>query len=175
MPWGLVRLRTFRLSTWVSSVQSWMQVLTRVRGRCVVHRCQNKNPIERLTSGCEWHHAPEAHAQRISGILKKLVSWVETCLRRRRLTFACSRRPWAGVARDGGCRWKSQNRKNVYLSPYVEEVLNLKVIKSFAPELRSRYVFFEFRDSYVLTSWTFNVRFPHSHIWLWYNSPHIDN
>ena len=27
-------------------------------------------------------------------------SRVETCLGRRRLTFACSRRPWAGVARD---------------------------------------------------------------------------
>ena len=36
------------------------------------------------------------------------------------------------------------------LSPYVEEPLNSKVIKSFEPELRSRYVFFEFRDSYVL-------------------------
>ena len=37
-----------------------------------------------------------------------------------------------------GSRWKSQNRKNVYLSPYVEEPLNSKVIKSFVPELRSR-------------------------------------
>ena len=38
-----------------------------------------------------------------------------------------------GAARDGG-RWKSQNRKNVYLSPYVEKPLNSKVIKSFVPE-----------------------------------------
>ena len=37
----------------------------------------------------------------------------------------------------------------MYLSPYVEEPLNSKEIKSFVPELRSRYVFFEFRDSYV--------------------------
>ena len=36
------------------------------------------------------------------------------------------------------------------LSPYVEKPLNSKVIKSFVPELRSRYVFFEFRDSYVV-------------------------
>ena len=79
------------------------------------------------------------------------------------LTFACSRRPWAGVPRDGG-GWKSQNKKNVYLSPYVEEPLNSKVIKSFVPELRSRYVFFEFRDSYVLSLWTFDVRFTHSHL-----------
>ncbi len=38
----------------------------------------------------------------------------------------------------GSGRWKSQNRKNVYLSPYVAEPLNSKVIKSFVPELRSR-------------------------------------
>ena len=40
-----------------------------------------------------------------------------------------------------GGRWKSQNRKNVYLSPYVEEPLKSKVIKSFVPELRSRKCF----------------------------------
>ena len=28
-------------------------------------------------------------------------------------------------------RWKSQNRKNVYLSPYVEEPLNSKVNNKF--------------------------------------------
>ena len=43
LPLGLVRLRTFRFSTWVCSVQTRAQVLTRVRGGCVVHRCQNKN------------------------------------------------------------------------------------------------------------------------------------
>ena len=120
-----------------------MQVLTRTRGGCVVHRCQNKNPIERLTSGCEWRHATEAQAWRIWGILKKSVSRVESCLGRRRLTFACSRGPWAGVARDCGVggRWKSQNRKNVYLSPYIEEPLNSKVIKCFVSELRSRKCF----------------------------------
>ena len=41
----------------------------------------------------------------------------------------------------GGGIWKSQNTKNVYLSPYVEEPLNSKVIKSFVPELRSRKCF----------------------------------
>ena len=45
-----------------------------------------------------------------------------------------------------GCRWKSQNRKIVPLSPYVEEPLNSKVIKSFVPEQRSRRVFFTFQD-----------------------------
>ena len=53
---------------------------------------------------------------------------------------------WLSLARGGlgkvlherGCRWKSQHRKIVYVSPYVEEPLNSKVIKSFVPELRSR-------------------------------------
>ena len=67
-----------------------------------------------------------------------------------------------------GCRWKSQNRKIVSLSPYVEKPLNSKVIKSFVPELRSHYVFFEFRDSYVLSLWTFDMHFTHGRIWLWY-------
>ena len=43
--------------------------------------------------------------------------------------------------RWGGGRWKSQNRKNVYLPPYVEEPLNSKVLKSFVPEPRSRKCF----------------------------------
>ena len=59
----------------------------------------------------------------------KSVSWVETCLGRRRLTFVCSQRPWAGVARDGG-RWKSQNRKNVYLS-FCRRTFKLKGNKKF--------------------------------------------
>ena len=42
----------------------------------------------------------------------------------------------------GGCSWKSQNRKNVYPSPYVEEPFNSKAIKRFVPELGNRYVFF---------------------------------
>ena len=38
-------------------------------------------------------------------------------------------------------RWKSQHRKIVYLSLYVEKPFNSKVIKSFVPELRSRKCF----------------------------------
>ena len=34
--------------------------------------------------------------------------------------------------------------------PYVEKPFNSKLIKSFVPELRSRQVFFVFRDSYVI-------------------------
>ena len=88
------------------------------------------------------------------------VSWVE-------LRPASGEDVWLSLARVGlgqvshemGCRWKSQDRKNVYLSPYVEEPLNSKVIKSFVPEMRSRYVFFEFRDSYVLSIYIYICTF----------------
>ena len=124
-----------------------MQVLTRVRGGCVVHRCQNKNPRERLTSGCEWRHAPEACGG-FWEILKKSVSW---------------------VLRSKEERWLSLARR-AYLFPYVEEPLNSKVIKSFVPELRSRKCFscFEIPMFYVYMLWTVYVRFTPSHIWRWY-------
>ena len=87
-----------------------------------------------------WRHAPEA--RRVLGIWSKLVE-LRLDTGREGLTFACLRRPWAGVARDGGGggRWKSQNRKIVPLSLYVEKPLNAKAIKSFVPELRSRKCF----------------------------------
>ena len=46
------------------------------------------------------------------------------------------------------------------LSPYVEEPLNSKVIKSFVPEQRSRQVLFVFRDSYVLCYMYMNIICP---------------
>ena len=79
--------------------------------------------------------------QRILGILKKSVE-LSLAVRRRRVTFTCSPRLFGGCHTcGGGGRWKRQNRKNVYLSPYVEEPLNSKVIKSFVPELRNRKCF----------------------------------
>ena len=69
---------------------------------------------------------------------------------------------WFSLARGdfcGGCHtcWggvgemKSQNRNIVPLSPYVEEPINSKVIKSFVPEQRSRKCFscFEIPMFYV--------------------------
>ena len=94
------------------------------------------------------------------GDLKK--SELSLAVRRRKVTFACSRRPCDGCCmRWGRGRWKSQNRKNVYLSRYVEEPLNSKVIKSFVPELRSRKCFscFEIPMFYVYMLWIFYVRF----------------
>ena len=40
--------------------------------------------------------------------------------------------------------------------PHVE-TFNSKVMKGFVPELRSRYVFFVFRDSYVLCMYVMNI------------------
>ena len=113
---------------------------------------------------CGWCHAPEARGG-FWGFGK--VSWVESCLGRRRLTFACLQKPGQWPCRGchmcwWGGRWKSHHRKIVHLS-YVE-TLNSKVIKGFVPELRSRYVFLVFRDSKVLCIllWTFYVRFIYS-------------
>ena len=68
---------------------------------------------------------------------------------------------WLSLAREalgwcrtrcggGGGQMKSQDRKILPLPPYVEKLLNSKVIKkSFVPEQRSCYVFFVVRDSYL--------------------------
>ena len=49
----------------------------------------------------------------------------------------------------GGVDKKARIERMCISLPYVE-TFNSKVIKGFVPELRSRYVLFEFRDSYVL-------------------------
>ena len=102
-------------------------------------------------SKCEWRHALEA----CGGFWEFWRKLVE-------LRPASREDGWLSFARrsqaSGGChtRWggvmKKQNRKNVYLSPFVEEPLNSKVIKeSFVPELRSRKCFscFEIPMFYV--------------------------
>ena len=102
------------------------------------------------------------------GNLKK-VSWDETCLVGRWLVFTCSRRPLCRCHVCWWGRWKSQNRKIVPLSPYVEEPLNSKVIKGFIPEQRSRKCFSCFEiPIFYLYGHSMYV----SHIalsWLWYN------
>ena len=93
---------------------------------------------------------------------KKSVSWVLRSKEEGWLSLA-RRGLVAGATRVGGwgCREKSQNRKNVYLSPYIEKPLNSKVIKSFIHELRSRKCFscFGIPMFYVYMLWTFYVRF----------------
>ena len=88
---------------------------------------------------CGWRHAPESGG----GFWRFWKSqWVElSCVltRKKTLDFRLLAEALWRVPLMLGCgRWKSQNRKNVYLSPYVEEPLNSKVIKSLVPELRSR-------------------------------------
>ena len=63
-------------------------------------------------------------------------------------------------------RWKTQNRKNVYLSPYVEQPLNSKVIKSFVPQLRSCKCFscLEILMFYVIYIWTLYVHFAYPYL-----------
>ena len=110
-----------------------------------------------LTSRCEWHHAPEARAEDL-GDFEKVVElspaseedgWLS--LARRDLVAGATRVRW------GWGRWKSQHRKIVPLSPYVEKPFSSKEIKSFVSELGSRYVFFVFRDSYILCIYVMNI------------------
>ena len=64
----------------------------------------------------------------------------------------------------GGGTWKSQNRKIVPLSPYVEKPLNSKGNKKFRTWTEKSLRVFRISRSYVLSLWTFDVRFTHSHI-----------
>ena len=74
----------------------------------------------------------------------------------------------------GGGRWKSQYRKIVPLSPYVEKPFNSKVIKSFVHELRSRKCFLCFGipmlSMYVMDIMNVlrNMYISHNHVGLCY-------
>ena len=115
---------------------------------------------------CGWRHAPEVLGEFWGFWKSQLVE----------LSPASGEDGWLSLARGGlgqvshemGGRWKSQNRKNVYLSPYIEEPLNWKVIKSFVPELRSRKCFscFDIPMFYVYILWTLYVLFTLSRIWM---------
>ena len=129
----------------------------------VTQRWHNSPRWETEASECKWRHAPEARGG-FWEILKKSVetrhrtSRDETCLGGRQLVFACSRRPLWRVPHVLG--WGADEKASIErfcLSPYVEEPLNSKVIKGFVPEQRSRFVFFEFQDSYVLWMYVMNV------------------
>ena len=101
-----------------------------------------------MIAGCEWRHAPEACGEDFGDLKKSQID--EFWRRKKKVDFGLLAEALRQVSRVVWGRWKSQHRKNVYLSPYVEKPLNSKVIKSFVPELRSRKCFFVFRDSYVI-------------------------
>ncbi len=56
----------------------------------------------------------------------------------------------------GGAGGKASIERLCISLPYVEN-FNSKVIKGFVSELRSRYVFFVFRDLYVLCIYVMNI------------------
>ena len=61
-----------------------------------------------------------------------------------------------GAPRDGGADGKVIIERLCISLPYVE-IFNSKVIKGFVPDLRSRYVFFVFRNPYVLCIYVISV------------------
>ena len=138
-------------------MQTWAQVLTRAWRRCVVHRCQNKNP---RTRGCEWRHAPEVCVEDFGGFEKSQLSWGLRSEEEGWLSLALSGLV-AGATRVVGTDGKASVER-LCLPPYVEKPF--KVIKSFVPELRSRKCFscFEIPMFYVYMLWTFYVRFAYS-------------
>ena len=114
LPLGLVRLRTFRLAHGTNTGAGG-----HARTEQTCHSEMSiKIPDRGYDQGCEWRHAPEAWAE----IWEKSVSWDWDLGEVRRISVL--RAPPVM-----GRRWKSQDRKNVYLSPYVEKPLNSKVIK----------------------------------------------
>ena len=94
------------------------------------------------------------------GNLKK-VRELRTRHRTRRVDFRGSPRPdeFVRCGRHtccGGADGKVIMERLCNSLPYVE-TFNSKVINGFVPEIRSRYVFFVFRDSYVLCIYVTNI------------------
>ena len=84
---------------------------------------------------------------------------------KKKVDFRSSPRPCGGCRTWWGSRWKSQHRKIVYLSPYVEKPFDSKVIKSFVPELRSRKCFCVSGFLCVLCN---SMSISHIHVWVRY-------
>ena len=113
---------------------------------------------------CGWRHAQEERGGFL-GDFEKVTELRWDLPRGKTVDFRLLAETFvAGATCVRGGWWKSRNRKIEPLSAYVEERLNSKVIKSFVPEQIRRYVFFEFRDSYVLYIyiWTSNEHFAYS-------------
>ena len=123
-------------------------------GGCVVHRCQNKNPLGMWMTSCTG-----SACWGFWEIWKSLLSW-ELDSGCEGATFGSR---WGqmnlrttGAIWDGDADGKTRIERICISLPYVE-TFNSKVIKSFIPELRSREVFFVFRDSYVLCLYVTNI------------------
>ncbi len=110
-------------------------------------------------------------ARRIFGIWKK-VSWVKFLPLKKMVDFRGSPRPCGGCRTWFGADGKVVIERLCLSLPHVEKSFNSKVIKSFIPELRSRQVFFVFRDSYVIYMCVMNIlcTFHISVSWVCYTS-----
>ena len=122
--------------------------------------------MENEARECGWRHAPEARGG-FWEIRKSQFVELRTRLRTGRVDFRGSLRPDEFAHYGRRTRWgadvKARIERMCISLPYVE-TFNSKVIKGFIPELRSRWVFFVFRDSYVLyiyiyMIWTFYILF----------------
>ena len=155
MPLGLVRLKTFRPAHGLVRCNINTGVHAHAGGVDVSLRDVTIAHIGRGVTECGWRHTPEERGG-FGEILKKSVSWERDTERDGRLSLSRG-----GLALVPHVFWGWGDEKNsierLCLSPYVEEPLNSKVIKCFVPEQRSRQVFFEFRDSYVLCIYVMNA------------------
>ena len=96
-------------------------------------------------------------ARRILGDFEKVSELRWELPRRKTVGFCLLAETFvAGATCVGGADEKARIERMRISLPYVE-AFNSKVIKGFVPKLRSRYMFFEFRDSYVLCIYVMNV------------------
>ena len=132
----------------------------RARRWRVIHRCQNKTP-EKKWDKKMW---VTSRTGSVGWDLRKVrVEFlppnrrVEFWRQKKTVDFRSTPRPCGGCRTwwlGGGADGKVVTKRLCLSLPYVEKHFNSKVIKSFVPELRSRQVFFVFRDSYI---WVMNI------------------
>ena len=135
---------------------TWTQVFTRARGADMSFKdVKIKIPDRGMwMTSCTGSERGE-----FGGIWKK--SELRTKLRTGRVDFRGSLRPDEFVRYGRHTCWGVADGKasieRLCISLLYVETFNSKVIKGFVPELRSRYVFFVFRDSYVLCIYVTNI------------------
>ena len=127
---------------------------------CYSEMSQQKPGMGNEAWECEWRHALEVRGG-FSEIWKSQLVELRTRLRTGRVDFRGTLRPDEFVRYGRHTCWRRTDGKvsieRFCISfPYVE-TFNSKVIKGFVPELRSRFVFFVFRDSYVLCIYVMNI------------------
>ena len=164
LPLGLVRPRTFRLSAWVSLVQTWAQMLTRAQEDVSFIDVKIKIPHRKVDQWMWMTSCTGSACGGFGGFWKSQLSWVP----------ASEEEGWLSLARRGLVsgshvvwgRWKSQ----VYLSPYVEKPLNSKVTKKFRTWTKKSLRVF--RVSGFLCSmyicYEHSMYVSHIHVWLCY-------